>query len=293
MSKRSLRFLLYSVHGHLATGVPDYVALIRSLVSLQGYHYEEGNRQAAIGTAMLVRNQERLFMIAYTGDKEKSTLYFDLSEKHEFISQNLPNQFVARKTNIMIDATQRRLVIEAGRGCLLAEELARIIEDEAHKKPEFAGLELSFTPVAAPAFMDKINRMERIQSATVSIARPNIDWTDNYDDLAKLADESQGGAIETTVRAKRGKSLSKVAGIIPNIQHWLSDRLSAVASAKVKGAAPDDSGLITLKLSDYVDTLNVSVDASPDSNQPTPSEVQNKLSTYLNNQENPPNATPS
>lgn len=293
MPKRSLRFLLYSIHGHLATGVPDYPALIRSLVSLRGYHHEEGNRQAAIGTAMLLSNRERLFVVAYTGDKEKSTLYFDLAENHEFVSQNQPNQFAAKKTYIMIDAVKRRLVIEAGRGCLLAEELAKIIQDEAGKKPEFASLELSFTPVAAPAFMDKIRRMERIQSATVSIARPNVDWSDNYEELAKLADQSEGGAIETTVRAKRGKSLSKVAGIIPNIQHWLSDRLSAVASAKVKGAVRDDSGLITLKLSDYVDTLNVSVDAQPDSNQPTPNEVQNKLSTYLNSQENPPDATPN
>jgi hypothetical protein len=204
MPKRSLRFLLYSVHGHGAAGVPDYASLISGLVSLQGRHREEGNRQVAIGTAMLVNNRERLFLTAYTGDKEKSTLHFDLVEQHEFTSQNLPNQFVAKKTYAMIDAVKRRLVIETGRGCLLAEELAKIIEEEAHNQRDFTGLELSFTPVAAPAFMEKINRMERIQSATVSIARPNVDWTDNYDDLAKLADESQGGGIETTVRAKRG-----------------------------------------------------------------------------------------
>jgi hypothetical protein len=63
MAKRSLRFLLYSIHAHLATGAPDYIAFFRSLTSLRGHHHEEGKRQIAVGTATLVKNGTRLFLI--------------------------------------------------------------------------------------------------------------------------------------------------------------------------------------------------------------------------------------
>jgi hypothetical protein len=281
MPKRTLRFLLYSIHGHLATGAPDYLALFRSLTSLRGHHHEEGKRQIAIGTAMLVKDRTRLLLVIYTGDKEKSILFFDLNEQAEFNALNSPGRFAARKTHVLIDPAQRALLIETGRGCLSAEELAKIIETEAHKLPEYSTLELSFTPVAAQAFMDKINQMERIQSATVSIARPNIDWSDSYDMLAKLADDSKGKAIDTTVRARRGDSLSKESGLIPSMKHWLSDKLSAVASANIKGSSGDDSGLITLKLSDYVETLNVITDVKPDTGQPLETGIEEKLNSYL------------
>jgi hypothetical protein len=281
MPKRGLKFLLYSIHGHLAMGVPDYLTLFRSLTSLKGHHHEEGKRQIAIGTAMLVENQSRLLLIVYTGDKEKSILFFDLNEQTEFNELTSPGRFLARKTRVLIDPAQRRLLIESGRGCLSAEELAKIIETEAHKKNEYRGLELSFTPVAAQEFMAKISQMERIQSASVSIARPNVDWNDSYKALAGLADDSKGKAIDTTIRARRGDSLSKDNGLIPSIKHWLSDKLSAVASATIKGSSGDDSGLITLKLNDYVETLNVVTDVQPETGQPLETTIDERLNSYL------------
>jgi len=281
MPKRSLKFLLYSIHGHLATGVPEYPVLFRSLTSLKGYHHEEGKRQIAIGTAMFFKDHARLLLVIYTGDKEKSLLFFDLNEQVEFNALNSPGRFLARKTHVLIDAAQRTLLIETGRGCLSAEELAKIIEGQAHKQPEYITLELSFTPVATEAFMNKVSQMERIQSATVSIARPNVDWSENYTALTNLADESKGKAIDTTIRARRGDSLSKESGLIPSLKHWLSDKLSSVASANIKGSSGDDSGLITLKLSDHVETLNVITDVKPDTGQPLETGIEEKLNSYL------------
>ncbi len=146
MPKRGLKFLLYSIHGHLETGVPDYLALFRSLTSLKGHHHEEGKRQIAIGTAMLVRNQSRLLLIVYTGDKEKSILFFDLNEQTEFNALTSPGRFLARKTRVLIDPAQRSLLIESGRGCLSAEELAKIIEAEATKRLNTALLNCRLLP---------------------------------------------------------------------------------------------------------------------------------------------------
>jgi len=280
--KRSLRFLLYSIHGHVATGRPDYEALFRSLTSIKGYYREEGKRLVAVGSAMLVKHQTRLLLTVYTGDKEKAILFFNVKEKSEYNWMTAPNQFMARKTHVLIDPAQRQLLIETGRGSLPAEELAKIIEEEARKKADYKTLDLSFTPVASPGFAAKINQMERIQSATVSISRPNYDWNHRYEALAKLADDSRGGAIDATVRARRGDSLSKDDGLIPSIKHWLSDKLSAVSSAKIKGSLRDGgSGLITLKLSDYIETMNAAVEVNPESHQPIETEVTEKLNEFL------------
>jgi hypothetical protein len=164
---------------------------------------------------------------------------------------------------------------------LPAEELAKIIETEARRVAEYSTLELSFTPVAAQAFMTKISQMERIQSATVTIARPNVDWSDSYKVLSGLADDSKGKAIDATIRARRGDSLSKESGIIPSMKHWLSDKLSAVASATIKGSSGDKSGLITLKLNDYVEALNVVTDVQAESGQPLEIAIEEKLNSYL------------
>jgi hypothetical protein len=63
---------------------------------------------------MLVKNQSRLLLIVYTGDKEKSILFFDLNEQTEFNALTSPGRFLARKTRILIDPAQRTLLIESG-----------------------------------------------------------------------------------------------------------------------------------------------------------------------------------
>jgi hypothetical protein len=129
--------------------------------------------------------------------------------------------------------------------------------------------------------VSKIDELERIQAATVSIARPNVDWGERYDQLAKIADDSRAKAIDTTVRARRNDSLSKQRGIIPSLKHWLSGAHSSIANAKIKGALPGTSGLIELKLSDHVETVNVTTDTTDQTGYPLDTEVREKLNAYL------------
>jgi hypothetical protein len=288
MSKRTLKFLLYSIHGHLPTGTPDYTNLFRALTQLKGRYKREGGRVIAIGAAYLTHGaggSDRLSMIVYTGDADKSVLYFDLNQQAEFSSLMESGRFVAKKTHVLIDPGQRTLMIEAGRSHPPAEELAQFIEDEAQEISDFAGLELSFAPVAAAAFASKIDQMKRIQSVTVSIARPNVDWGDRYDQLTKLADESKAKVIDTTIRARRNEGLSKENGLIPNLKHWLSEKLSAVSSAKLKGVLSDGSGLIELKLSDNIETINVTADLNVETGHPLDSVIEEKLNSFLDQRE--------
>jgi hypothetical protein len=268
----------------LDSGNPDYAALFHALTVLKGKNRKNGKRITAIGTAMLTRgstDHDRLSLIVYTGDDDQNILLFDLDQQVEFNAATEAGRFVARKTHVLIDPIQRMLVIESGRGHPSAEELAEFIEDEAHSLEGFNTLELSFTPVPTRKFAEKITGMQRIQSATVSLARPNPDWGDRYDQLTKYAAESNAKVIDATVRAGRRDSLSKDSGLIPNLVHWLTGALPAVVNAKIKGAFDAQSPLTELKLSDYVETVSIPVDVSPETKQPPDSVIQKSLNAYL------------
>jgi hypothetical protein len=284
MAKRTYRFSIYKIHGHLGEGTPDYREIARKIVSLSGQIHRDGSRVVAIGTTMLVSgvdSTQRAWFVAYSGDVDRNVLFFDLNRFTETSSLLESGRFVARKTRALFDPVLRTLVIESGRGHLPPEELAKIIEEALRDDPAYASLEVSFAPVAAPSFITKIETLERIQSVSVSIARPNVDWSERYDQLAELADDSRAGAIETTVRARRSDGLSKSRGIVPNLKRWLSAAMSSVSSARIKGALPGQSSLIELRLRDHVDTFSVTTEVNSESGQPADPEMQSKLGAYM------------
>jgi hypothetical protein len=288
MPKRTLRFLQYSIHAHVEGGNPNYDALFRELVVLRGKHRQSGRRITAIGSATLTRgskDQARLFLVVYTGDADPNILFFDLIQQAEFNAATEAGRFVARKTHVLIDPTQRTLLIESGRHHPPAEELAELIEDVAHGLDGFKTLELSFTPVPTPAFVEKITSMQRIQSATVSLARPNPDWSDRYTQLTQYAADSNAKVIDATVRAGRSESLSKESGFVPNLVHWLAGTLPAVVNAKIKGAADTQSPVTELKLSDHVEKVALSIEVKTENKQPLDSAIQQSLNSYLDSKD--------
>lgn len=284
MPKRTLRFLQYSIHGHLEKGNPDYVSLFRKLTILKGKHRQSGKRVTAIGTAMLSKgskDQERLLLIVYTGDNDQNILFFDLNQQSEFNAATVAGRFVARKTHILIDPGTRTLMLEAGRSHPPADELAQFMEDVAHSLEGFETLDLSFSPVPTPSFAEKITAMERIQSATVTLARPNVDWGDRYSQLTGIAADSNGKVIDATVRAGRNDRLSKQSGLIPDIVRWLTETFPAVLNAKIRGNADENSPLTELKLSDHVEAIAITVDVNPETKQPLDSLIEQRLNAYL------------
>jgi hypothetical protein len=176
-------------------------------------------------------------------------------------------------------------MIESGRSHPPAEELAQFIEDEARKLEGFETLDLSFTPVPTPSFAEKITGMDRIQSATVSLARPNVDWGDRYSQLTGIAADSNGKIIDATVRTGRNDRLSKQAGIVPDLIKWLTGTFPAVVNAKIRGNAGENSPLTELKLSDHVEAVAIPVDVNAETKQPLDSIIQQSLNAYLDSKD--------
>lgn len=279
MPKKSMRFELYSIHAHLETGSVDYADLFSIMSSLRGHHHHEGRRQVAVGQAVWTAN--RLFLVAYTGYSEKSLLFFDVKAKAELTESTTPGRFQAHKTYALIDAQKRLLLIETKRGNLHPWDLATVIENQARKFPKYKSLDLVFNPIADPEFIKRLDDLTRIQAATVTIARPNPDWTDRYNELTKVADESNARALDVSARSKRGKSLSRDAGLLQFIRHSAKAAHSIFQKIRIVGALGEDSGLIVLDLSKHVHHTNALVNVDGTTNQPKDNDVSKHMRSYL------------
>jgi hypothetical protein len=281
MPKKSFHFEFYSVHGHVDDKPVDYLKLLVKLVRLRGYHSESGDYHRYVGQASL--SGEQLFLVIYTGHSEKSTLFFDLTAKAELTESISPGRFQARKTHAMIDAGKRVLAIEARKGGLSAFSLSALIEEFLRTDAEFKSLELSFNPIADEEFAARIDEFSRIRSATITIARPNVDWTDRHAQLTDVAKESDAKALDVTARAKRGGGLSKQRGIIEFIKSSASSAKSMFKKIKIIGSIGTEPGLITLDLSKHVQHLDVALETSAETNLPSESDVRARLSAHLTN----------
>jgi len=279
MPKKPFHFEFYSVHGHVDDAPADYLKLVTALVRLQGYHSASGDYHRYVGQATLDHNQ--LFLVIYTGSSEKSTLFFDFTVKEELTESIRPGRFQARKTHAMIDAGKRLLAIETKKGSLNPFSLAVLIEEFLRTNSEFKDLDLSFSPIADEEFISRIDGFSRIRSATITITRPNVDWTDRHTQLTEVAKESDAKALDVTARAKRGKGLSKEHGIIEFIKAGASSAKSIFKKIRIIGSIGDEPGLITLDLSKHIQHLDVALDTSAETNLPSESDVRAKLSSYL------------
>jgi hypothetical protein len=279
MPKKSFHFEIHSVHGHLDDHPVDYLKLVGALTRLRGYHEENNNYHVVVGRAELKADQ--LFLVIYTGYSEKNTLFFDWSSNAELTEVTLPGRFKARKTHAIIDASKRLLGIEVRKGALGSLALSALIEQFARTTEEFKTLEIDFNPVADLEFANRLNQFRRIQAATITIARPNVDWTDRHDQLTDVAKESDAASLDLTARAKRGKSLSKESGLIQFIRLGASSARTMFKKIKITGAIGEDSGLIQLDLSKHVEHVNIALDVNADTGLPNESEVRSKLSSFL------------
>ena len=280
------------MHSHVEGAVVDYVNLFDAIApTLAGFHYEEGTRHVAFGQVNKIGN--RIFLVAYTGYDARALLLFDVNRQQELFESIQPGRFHARKTHALIDPRQRSLLIENRKGHLRPDDLATAIELIARKLPGYETVELEFNPVAESEFVRQIEQFQRIQQATISLARPNPDWTDRHHQLTEVADESEAKAIDVTVRAKREKSIAKDSGLIKFIKEFAALPQSIFKRISITGSRDDDAGLITLNLSKHVEHIDLLADLDPVTGQPNESEVRNTMDSYLAGKENPPNAPSS
>src|SRR5690606_26414234 len=128
-----------------------------------------------------------------------------------------------------------------------AEIMARTIE-ELLRGVRGDDFRIDFSPLVEENFVREINRFTRIRKASITMIKPNAGWDDHYTKISKLLEESDGEKADLSVRAARGESLSKEAGIVEVIKDVVSDDQPYVSDAEIVGLKEGEEGETSLPL---------------------------------------------
>jgi hypothetical protein len=189
---------------------------------------------------------------------------------------------IATRTVGLIDPVARRVIVQYVHTGVRAAQIATLFEKLARTRSEsFEGATLEF----APTFRQELAAMNRIQFASVTLTRPNIDWNDFSNAANSLAEDTNAHNITVTATAGRNQSLSKTKGLIQTITEVVSkveDGAKSILKAVViKGMRDDESALTTLNLTKHIDARIVKVPLESDG-LPNPGAVTKASLAFMN-----------
>ena len=207
-------------------------------------------------------------------------LIFDTASAGERTEDLRPGEVVAEKTHAILDLQSREAVIEYNQRGAKAADIAELFETVARKKEEWETLALELNPVADVEFVRAIERFERIQLASLKVARPNPDWTDYYSDFTHLAEDSDARLIEVQLTAQPRDSLSKNQGIVRYLKELAGATRAVMKGARVKGIRTGEKAPTTISLSHYIEHQRVSVKLTADGHVQD-ADIESKMIEFL------------
>lgn len=233
--KQARSILAYSLHGRTKDGVVDYLAYFQAL-----YRAPAPSRQTSVGDQLIAVSQmssvgSTWLMRFVSGDANTAPMFFDPRTGEETTAE-LSGQILASAVWMMVDPTSRYVAIERKRPGVPVSVIAQALSHfSAELNLADSRSVFDLNPIPAPSFVTELERFERIRQASVVVARPNYDWTDNATRLTEYAAASDGQTAETSISAGRGESLSKTTGIIEDIRRLASRAIGPIKNLRVTG----------------------------------------------------------
>lgn len=240
---RKLEF--FSFHGRSPKRKFDYDIFFNevSKIAPQNRVFKIGKRTFAIPSFQYKQGIGSL--IIYEGD-DKTPLIFNAEsgeERHEKLQRN---EFVAEKTHAVFDLKKRQFLIEYVQRGAKAYHLSDLLQFLARKIFDDPDIMFTLNPDISEDFIKEVGRFERIRVATMRLSRPNQDWTDCYNGLSEVAEDSEAQDFDVSMKAGRGQSLKKKEGIIKIIGDLVKQPISALKNAKITGTRRDENKETTI-----------------------------------------------
>ena len=244
---------VFKLHGRTETGTLNYKQFFAALghVPPDERARERGSRLLAF--PVLSVSQSTAWLITYEGDVGVNPLIFSSSQARERVQRLRSGEVVAYKTHVLINLTSREVIVEYNHRGAKANDIIWILEEIGRSLQGYDSLSLELNPVADEGFISAMDRFERIRLASLRVARPNIDWTDHYDNLNAVAADSEARTAEIELTAHRGGSLSKTRGIVRFIRDLARGTHSILKSARLTGVREGESESTTLSLSHHIE----------------------------------------
>jgi hypothetical protein len=240
---------------------------------------EDGEKLLALPTIRFHDVRKLVELVAYEGPVGVNPLIFDAATGRERFEALSGTQVVATRTYALIDLKSREAIIEYNHRGAKAHDIAALLEETGRKVgfgPDFA---VELNPTVDGSFLSALDRFGRIKLANMKVVRPNFDWTDNYEGLNKVGDESHGRAVELTVVAHRNDSLSNRGGIIQYIRQMIEEGVTSLKGAKVVGMRKGETAETTISLANHLvhQKTYVEVDAN---GHAVSADIQEKLREF-------------
>lgn len=272
---KAVRLEAFDIQGHNGSGPLDYASFFSFIAAQNPNLRRERIADRLIAVPSFVEIDGRYSFVAYAGSSETSFLVLDLASDTEEIRHIEDGKVIATRTVGTIDPLARRAVIQYVHTGVRAAQVAALFEKLAHtRSTEFEGATLEFAPRAGRTFKQQIVAMERIQSASVTLTRPNYDWTDYSNAINELAGDSEAHNIEVAASAPRNGTLSKSKGVVQVINKLVDGTRSIIKSAVIKGLREGDSAPITLNLNKHIESRMAKVPLSSEGLPSTPDIVK-------------------
>jgi len=233
-SRKERTMFAYSMHARGAGGVLDYPDVFRSLNRVPAT-----TRQTSVGDEVVgltsMAERESGWVLRFVAGEDALALFYDPRTGEEG-QTDLGGRLVAHANWVYVNPETRIVAIERRRPGVGVAVIARAL---GHMVSELGIVEgparFDFNPVAGTSLGAEIRRYERIRQASVVLARPNFNWSDNSQRLTDYADDSNADGVEISMSAERGESLTKDNGIVADILDATKKILGPVKNLRITG----------------------------------------------------------
>jgi hypothetical protein len=184
----------YSIHGRGGSGeVIDYVAFVRALVRAPSPLRRTTINQEQVVLLRDVREQRSVWELRFlSGSEQESLKLFDVENDQERDDPRSQGEIVVRPTFLYLAPESRFAALERRRPGLTAGEIGKALGLIGTAIGFDDDLAIDLNPVTSGSFSDELEEFDRTRQASVTVARPNYDWSENANALTTYAAESDG-----------------------------------------------------------------------------------------------------
>lgn len=233
----------YSIHGRYRDSLLDYGAFFEQFVGVTG---ERRTRHEILGQTVTLtkatRIEEGLIALRFVaGNEAELPLFFNTITGEEEIVESDGGMFVVG-TWAIVNPDTRMVAIETKRPGVGSVLIERYLELEGRRRG-FPELRIDLNQASTEGFDFAVRRLDTVKKVAVTVNQPNLDWSDDHNEIHEYAEQSGAGSATVEMRAPRGEGLSQARGIVADVIGLSRQRISSLRNVIVTGSEagePDD-----------------------------------------------------
>ncbi|WP_311478986.1 hypothetical protein [uncultured Gulosibacter sp.] len=252
--------MAYSIHGRDASGVIDYQEffdLVAELASTRESRKVVLGQVVAVTRARSISDDVTALRFISGSEDQVPVFYNERTGSEESVERN--EGVFAVAVWAILNTTSRLVAIERKRPGVSTAIIERYLQ-ALGRDAGYDGLVIDLNQVTSEEFDRAVRELEVVKKVTVAVNQPNLDWSDDSNEIHRYAEESSAASARVELVAPRGEGLSKRTGIVPDILGLARIMISSLKNVIVVGQAPGGAGQKTINLKRYARKVQIPVE---------------------------------